>query len=78
MAFFELLGAVETKKYLTWRQADQQVRDEALARLKGYWATLGPQHQERWKEWVANGVANHGADKTGRKEFFAALAAFVT
>ena len=78
MAFFELLGAVETKKYLTWRQADQKVRDEALARLKGYWATLGPQHQERWKEWVANGVANHGADTTGRKEFFAALAAFVT
>jgi hypothetical protein len=77
MAFFELLGAVETKKFLTWQQADPKVRDEAMARLKGYYATLGTAHQDRWKEWVADGVAKYGGDKTGRKEFFAALAAFV-
>jgi len=77
MAFFELLGAVETKKFLTWQQADPKVRDEAMARLKGYYATLGKAHQDRWKEWVADGVAKYGSDKTGRKEFFAALAAFV-
>jgi len=77
MAFFELLGAVETKKFLTWQQADQKVRDEAMARLKGYYGTLGKAHQDRWKDWVADGVAKHGSDKTGRKEFFAALAAFV-
>jgi hypothetical protein len=77
MAFFELLGAVETKKFLTWQQADPKVRAEAMARLKGYFGTLGKDHQDRWKEWVADGVAKYGSDKTGRKEFFAALAAFV-
>jgi hypothetical protein len=77
MAFVELLGAVETTKFFTWKNADQKVRDEALARLKGYWATLGAQHQERWKEWVANGVAKNATNKDGRKEFFAALATFV-
>jgi hypothetical protein len=78
MAFFELLGAVETKKFLTWQGADQKVRDEATSRLKGYWSTLGPKHQERWKEWVVDGVAKSRADTTGRKEFFDALAVFVS
>lgn len=77
MAFFELLGAVETTKYFTWKQAHAKVKDEALSRLRDYYATLGSAHRQRWKEWVDDGVAKHGADKTGRKEFFAALATFV-
>ena len=77
MAFFELLGAVETTKFLTWKQAHADVKKEALARLRDYHATLGSAHQQRWKEWVDEGVAKHGADTTGRKDFYAALATFV-
>jgi hypothetical protein len=77
MAFFELLGAVETTKFLTWKQAHEKVKDEALSRLRDYYDTLGSAHRQRWKQWVDDGVAKHGADKTGRKEFFAALSTFV-
>ena len=77
MAFVELLGAVETTKFRTWRQAHADVRKEAMARLRDYYATLGTAHRQRWKEWVDVGVAKHGDDKTGRKEFYAALATFV-
>jgi hypothetical protein len=77
MAFFELLGTVETRKFLTWKQADKKVRAEATARLRDYHATLDGAHRQRWKEWVDEGVAKHGTDKTGRKEFFAAMATFV-
>jgi hypothetical protein len=76
-AFVELLGAVETTKFFTWKQAHEKVKDEAMARLRDYYATLGKAHRQRWKEWVDDGVAQHSADKTGRKEFFAALATFV-
>ena len=53
------------------------MKDEALSRLRDYHATLGSAHRQRWKKWVDDGVAKHGADKTGRKGFFAALATFV-
>ncbi len=77
MAFVELLGAVETTKFFTWKQAHDKVKAEALCPSRDYYATLGSAHRQRWKEWVDDGVAKHGADKTGRKEFFAALATFV-
>ena len=77
MAFFELLGAVETKKFFTWKQADAKVKEEALSRLRDYHGTLDRAHRQRWKEWVDEGVAKHGSDTTGRKEFYAALATFV-
>jgi hypothetical protein len=54
------------------------VKDEALSRLRDYYGTLGSAHRKLWKAWVDEGVAKHGADTTGRKAFFAALATFVT
>ena len=42
-----------------------------------YYATLGKTHQDRWTEWVADGVAKYGSDNSGRQPFSAALAAFV-
>jgi hypothetical protein len=77
MAFFELLGAVETNKGYTWKQADPKVKREALTRLRSYLTTLDAPHRERWKTWVDDGVAKSSADKTGRKEFYAELATFV-
>jgi hypothetical protein len=76
-AFFELLGAVETSKYRTWQQANDKVKKEALARLQDYYGTLDAAHRKHWKDWVDDGVAKSGSDKTGRKEFYAALATFV-
>ena len=77
MAFVELLGAVETTKFFTWKQAHEKVKLEAVARLRDDYATLGSAHRQRWKEWVNDGVAKHSADRTGRTEFFAALVTFV-
>ena len=57
MAFVELLGAASTSKYPTmWLQAHDTVKDEALARLRDYYATLGSAHRRLWKEWVDEGV----------------------
>ncbi len=77
-AFFELLGAVETRKLYTWAQADSAVQVEALTRLREYHATLDADHQRLWKEWLDKQVAAAANDKTGRKDFLTRLTAFVT
>jgi hypothetical protein len=77
-AFFELLGAVETRKLYTWAQADEAVQKEALTRLREYHATLGIDHRRLWKEWLDKQLAGAANDKTGRKDFLARLAGFVT
>jgi hypothetical protein len=77
-AFAELLGAVETNKLYTWAQADPAVRTEALTRLREYRATLDADHQRLWKEWLDAELPKAQKDRTGRKEFLTALAAFVT
>ena len=68
-AFFELLGAVETNKLCTWVQANPAVQLEALIRLREYRATLDPDHQRLWKEWLDTTLASAASDKTGRKDF---------
>ena len=77
-AFFELLGAVETRRLYTWAQADPAVQAEALSRLRDYHATLDTDHQRVWKEWLDKQVAAATNDKTGRKDFLNRLTAFVT
>ncbi len=77
-SFFELLGAVETTRLYTWAQADPAVQQEALTRLREYRATLDPDHQRLWKEWLDTGIASAANDKTGRKDFLGRLSAFVT
>ena len=51
-AFFELLGAFETRKLFSWAQADPAVQVEALTRLREYHATPGIDHQRLWKQWL--------------------------
>ncbi len=77
-AFFELLGAVETRKLYTWAQADPAVQAEALTRLREYHGTLDIDHQRLWKEWLDQQLAKAANDKTGRKDFLNRLTAFVT
>ena len=77
-AFFELLGAVETRKLYTWAQADPAVQVEALTRLREYHGTLDIEHQRLWKEWLDKQLAKAANDKTGRKDFLNRLTAFVT
>ena len=77
-AFFELLGAVETRKLYTWAQADTAVQAEALTRLRGYHAKLDIDHQRTWKEWLDKQLAGTANDKTGRKDFLTRLTGFVT
>ena len=62
----------------TWAQADPAVQKEALARLKAYHATLDPDHQRLWKEWVDKQLTASTKDTTGRHDFVARLATFVT
>jgi hypothetical protein len=76
-AFFELLGVVETRKIYTWKQADEAVRVEALARLRQYHATLNVNHQRLWKQWLDNQLPKAANDTTGRKEFLSRLTTFV-
>lgn len=76
-AFFELLGAVETTKLFTWKQADPPVRTEAMTRLQEYHATLGLPHQRLWKQWLDQQLGRVGAD-VHRKDFLTRLSAFVT
>ena len=78
VAFFELLGVVQTDKINTWHQASPVVRTEALTRLREYRATLDPAHQRLWKEWVEGQLPKVQKDQPGRKEFLTALTAFVT
>ncbi len=77
IAFFELLGTVQTDRLDTWSQASPAVRAEALTRLREYHATLDAAHQRLWKEWLDQQVPKVSKDQPGRREFFAALAAFV-
>ena len=77
-AFFELLGAVETRKLYTWAQADPAVQVEALTRLREYRGTLDIDHQRLWKEWLDKELAKAANDKAGRQDFLARLTAFVT
>jgi hypothetical protein len=44
-AFFELLGAVETRKLYTWAQTDPAVQVEALTRLREWHRTEAPSGQ---------------------------------
>ncbi|WP_148574417.1 hypothetical protein [Nocardioides caldifontis] len=76
-SFFELLGVVETRKVFPWSNADPAVRREALARLRDYRATLGPDHQRLWKEWLDRERGKTVKNQPGRTEFLTALAAFV-
>lgn len=76
-AFFELLGAVQTDRFDTWRQADPVVRAEALARLRDYHATLDRPHQQVWRQWLDRQLDRVGKD-TYRKDFLTRLRAFVT
>jgi hypothetical protein len=78
VSFFELLGAVETRRLYTWKQADPSVRQEALTRLREYHATLDADHQRLWKgEWLDKQRAAATKDTAGRKDFLTQLSAFV-
>jgi hypothetical protein len=76
-AFFELLGAVQTDRFDTWKQADPVVQAEALARLRDYHSTLDPPHQQLWRQWLDRQLERVGKDKY-RKDFLTRLGAFVT
>jgi hypothetical protein len=78
LSFFQLLGAVETRRLYTWKQADPAVRQEALTRLREYHATLDADHQRLWKEWLDKQLAAAAKDTTGRRDFLTELSAFVT
>jgi hypothetical protein len=77
MSFFELLGAVETRRLYTWKQADPAVHQEALIRLRDYYATLDADHQRLWKDWLDKQLATAAKDTTGRKDFLLQLSGFV-
>jgi hypothetical protein len=76
-AFFELLGAVQTDRFDTWKQADPVVQAEALARLRDYHATLDRPHQQLWRQWLDRQLERVGKDKY-RKDYLTRLGAFVT
>jgi hypothetical protein len=76
-AFFELLGAVQTDRFDTWKQADPTVQAEALTRLREYHATLDLPHQRWWRQWLDGQLARVGKDRY-RKDFLSRLGAFVT
>lgn len=75
-SFAELLGAVETTKLFTWKQADPAVQAEAITRLREYHPTLDVDHQRLWKQWLDQQLGRSGNDKP-RKDFLQRLAAFV-
>ena len=77
MAFFELLGMVETHKVNPWADSEPAVRTEAMARLKTYHATLDPAHRDRWRDWLADERNKQVKNQPGRTEFLDALATFV-
>jgi len=53
--FVDLLGALDTGTEDTWRNADVDVRDEALGRLHEYYcATLDAAHRAAFDAWVAS------------------------
>lgn len=76
-AFFELLGAVQTDRFVTWKQADPAVQAEALTRLREYHATLDLPHQRLWRQWLDRQLERVGKDQY-RKDFLTRLGAFVT
>ena len=78
MAFFELLGVVETRKIFPWKEADKAVRDEALTRLREYRATLPPGHQRLWKQWLDKELQKKPSETNGRKDFLVRLSSVVT
>ena len=75
-SFFELLGAVETTKLFTWKQADPAVQAEALTRLREYHAALDVDHQRLWKQWLDQQLGRTGNDKA-RTDFLRRLTGFV-
>ena len=78
MAFFELLGVVETRKVFPWQEADKAVGDEALTRLREYQATLPIGHLRLWKQWLDKQLDSKPSEMNGRKDFLTRLKAFVT
>jgi hypothetical protein len=83
-AFFELLGALSTRKVFTWASADPAVRSEALGRLQQYYCkVLERPRQEAFDNWVAYklGEARRVPDPTspspslvpGQLDFFTSL-----
>jgi hypothetical protein len=68
LAFFELLGAVRSK-YENWAGAKPEVKDEAISRLRAFYATLDEKHQKRWKDWVNGDRAKH-RDDASRMKFY--------
>jgi hypothetical protein len=52
--FIDLLGALDTGSVLTWLNANEDVRDEALGRLHEYYChTLDAKHRAAFDDWVA-------------------------
>lgn len=77
VVFHELLGAVETTKTFTWKSASAAVKREAIARLRGYHASLGGAHKKAWQEWVKSQLASVAPDRPDRKDFLSQLSAFM-
>lgn len=62
--YAELLGVLETRKVLPWVSVGQKVRDEAIARVRAYYATLDQPHRDAFKSWVERQAAIVAEDAT--------------
>ena len=69
MVFVDLLGALETTKVDTWRNAHESVRDEALGRLHEYYCnTLDAAHRAAFDAWVATLEAQVAKDAEATRD----------
>ncbi len=75
--FAELLGPADLDSGDRWTNATDPVRNEAMARLQAYWATLGAAHRDLWRQWLAGQVKVRAGYRDGRTRYLAALGAFV-
>jgi hypothetical protein len=66
--FLELLGALDTGSVEPWNNADADVRDEGLGRLREYYCnTLDTAHRDAFDAWVATQVAQVAKDADALK-----------
>jgi hypothetical protein len=66
--FLELLGALDTGSVEPWHNADADVRDEGLGRLREYYCnTLDTAHRDAFDAWVATQVAQVAKDAEALK-----------